>query len=556
MGLFFIVKTVMKCAILLFFFSSTTLCALSQNSSPLQEKRVLIPSLEGLIIYDEKNPPSEYAVKGLSGIEIYRTFHDVSEKKKNSLKNALTKCAIGKPLTHGTMDEITTIIDNFCKKHLQNIVAVEVKEPDPSSCILQISILESVCGNISIQGNKHHSDHHYIESLHLERNNTINKEALASKTNWINRKRNQKVNVVYKQGDNPGVTDIDILIEDEKPLAVYLGSNNDGVKVLGTTRIFAGFDWDQFLSLDQKVCYRYTSSPNTKEFQSHSLIYTASLPFKHLISIATEYTKVESRYLEKTSGFSLETNSLYKIPFQFGEKWLHEVGGGIHFSKANNDLIVGIPKILSCEATIFQLSPFYETSYQTKEHLLSFSAKGYWQPFTLGQSMSQDVYSQFRKGASTRYFFAKLVGKYEGKHLLLQVQGQVSTKPLIPLLQYGLGGINTVHGYNERAINVDSGAVCNFVLKSPKISLFLKNKERWAKGQDALQALFFADLAYGVTLREKENYFLMGVGPGIRYTLGPWLNFRFDWGVRLTPIPSKANTHAISRPYFSLVAAY
>jgi hemolysin activation/secretion protein len=117
----------------------------------------------------------------------------------------------------------------------------------------------------------------------------------------------------------------------------------------------------------------------------------------------------------------------------------------------------------------------------------------------------------------------------------------------MPTEQYGLGGYNTVRGYDERVANGDNAYVFNVEFRTPPGSIFqifdIQDVE------DKIQFLGFFDYGYvgfHQNLPGQIGTYLMGAGPGLRYNIDRFVSVQFDWGWQLmkTPPGSKANNRA------------
>jgi hemolysin activation/secretion protein len=77
--------------------------------------------------------------------------------------------------------------------------------------------------------------------------------------------------------------------------------------------------------------------------------------------------------------------------------------------------------------------------------------------------------------------------------------------------------------------------------------------------KDELRFLVFMDYGYGsnheIFPGEVNHNNLMGVGPGIRYNLPPYLTFRGDLGYKVWQ-PVQSDNHTRWRFEFGLVASY
>jgi len=126
----------------------------------------------------------------------------------------------------------------------------------------------------------------------------------------------------------------------------------------------------------------------------------------------------------------------------------------------------------------------------------------------------------------------------------------------------GMGGYQTVRGYDERAANGDDGFLISTEVATPPVSLahLLGNQ----KIKDQLQFLGFVDYG-GTSLHQitpadvNPNSNLLGVGPGLRYVINPYLSIRFDYGFQMTDpgyVDTGFDSHHHSRAHLGVLVSY
>jgi hemolysin activation/secretion protein len=135
--------------------------------------------------------------------------------------------------------------------------------------------------------------------------------------------------------------------------------------------------------------------------------------------------------------------------------------------------------------------------------------------------------------------------------------GQIANGNLIPSEQLGVGGYNTVRGYDEREANGDRGFVVSTELRSPAYSI-LGRVPKWQM-PDQLQFLAFMDYGLAESVEpqtDETTSHLWSVGGGLRYTINRYLSFRFDYAVQMrdskAPVPSDYG----SRAHIGVVASF
>jgi hemolysin activation/secretion protein len=120
--------------------------------------------------------------------------------------------------------------------------------------------------------------------------------------------------------------------------------------------------------------------------------------------------------------------------------------------------------------------------------------------------------------------------------------GQVSDSRLFVSEQFGLGGFNTVRGYDYREVNGDEGYLINVEIRSPALdSQDLLSKLKFGV---ETQLLAFWDFGYSrlnkPDLAETTDVYLASYGLGLRATVTDYVQTSVDYGWQLKDIESAA----------------
>lgn len=136
--------------------------------------------------------------------------------------------------------------------------------------------------------------------------------------------------------------------------------------------------------------------------------------------------------------------------------------------------------------------------------------------------------------------------------LLVRADVQLADRALVPLEQFGLGGINSVRGYRQDALLTDNGAFASVELRLP---IYRAPQQRLL-----VQLAPFVDLGTTwdnssrvVTGNTSESNTLASLGLGLRCQLGDYLTARLDWGIPLVDISSGDRTWQENGLYFSVI---
>ena len=133
--------------------------------------------------------------------------------------------------------------------------------------------------------------------------------------------------------------------------------------------------------------------------------------------------------------------------------------------------------------------------------------------------------------------------------LVLRSSLQLTTKPLVPLEQFTLGGLYSIRGYRQDLFLTDNGIFASAELRLPLV--------RVNSVEGLLQLAPFLD--FGVAWNDQDNPIqisgsntLVGVGLGLQWQMGDDFTARFDWGIPLIDVDSRDNTLQEQGLYFTV----
>ncbi|WP_334850747.1 ShlB/FhaC/HecB family hemolysin secretion/activation protein [Nostoc sp.] len=138
--------------------------------------------------------------------------------------------------------------------------------------------------------------------------------------------------------------------------------------------------------------------------------------------------------------------------------------------------------------------------------------------------------------------------------LVIRSDLQLSTRALVPLEQFGLGGLRSVRGYRQDILLTDNGFLASAEVQLPVL--------RVEKVGGVLQVVPFIDFGVGWNSSGNSNQntntstnTLLGLGLGLQWQMGDRLNARLDYGIPLTDIQDRGRTLQEDGIYFSIVAS-
>ncbi len=131
--------------------------------------------------------------------------------------------------------------------------------------------------------------------------------------------------------------------------------------------------------------------------------------------------------------------------------------------------------------------------------------------------------------------------------LVVRSDLQFSTRALVPLEQFSLGGWQSVRGYRQDALLTDNGFFISAEVPLPIL--------RVEKVEGVLQVVPFVDFGIGWNSsdnRDPDPNSLIGVGLGLQWQMGDNFDARFDWGIPLTDVEDRDRTLQEQGLYFSV----
>jgi hemolysin activation/secretion protein len=262
--------------------------------------------------------------------------------------------------------------------------------------------------------------------------------------------------------------------------------------------------------------------------------YATVKPFSDKASIAAKSGQIRARYT---------------VPFKpLYSQLQHFAIAGLDYKYTNSNVLsltpdpetelLGPPVIKSQNVT--QVYADYTIRNQIGGHSLAFALDFYASPFPFLSNQSNGVYEKLRENSRNKYyyFYCTAADVYTLPKVItvsLLLRGQISSGTLPSTEVLGLGGYNTVRGYHQRELSTDNGFIGNIELRTPTVSVLKKWKDK---------LLFLAFLDYGIgnnwfvkkTPHKRHppyTQYLLGVGPGLRYSINPYLQVRCDYGFKL-----------------------
>lgn len=355
----------------------------------------------------------------------------------------------------------------------------------------------------------------------------------------------RRITPLLAAGSNPGTLDVELKVEDTRPLHGALELNSKQSQNTERGRLEAAVSYDNLFQRQHSIAANWFVSPREPS-QSNvlSLLYSAPLggPGDRL-SLA--YTYSDSDTPTPLGGLTVSRGDTWRLRWRdqldTAGRLSHALSWGITLRDLQDSNVdVGG---FSVESPSLRY-PTFNVDYELS---LSGSKPGRETRFgvSLGVSLSKlsaravdcfgtpkDQFACKRDGAPSRFqvlslsaeFREPLGGNANGWLALLRLQGQYTDTPLVSSEQVVYGGFDSVRGYYEGEQPGDAGAALRAELWTP----------RWQPATTtSLRALAFVDQASLHKLSalpgEATSVRLGSVGFGLRLDSGFGLSANLDW---------------------------
>lgn len=503
------------------------------------------PTLKALRIVDDSSKlVLDGKIAQFEGVQ----FDGVNPKEglTQELKNYFTEYELTKDGASSLCQTVATYYENDGDYR----IGVSLPDQDTKNGYLQLVVGPEKLGHVQVKGSR--NAEYLKEQVRLEPNELINQKTLAQDIAWMNSNPYRKVNVEYNPTNQPGVTDIDLVVNEKKNWKMGTGVENTGTNPIGTTRIFAQFDVNHFIFTDHTLKFKATTADHYDEYQSYSLNYAAPLPWRNTLKIMGKLSQSKPKRVgfPRRERQSYQSSIAYSIPQWFSNGWLDKIvyEAGYEFKGANSNVFFedDAAPVNRQLANIGQFLGSLKASSTIADTKINAGLDLIAAPYRMLPHQEDADFDNLRTNASLRYAYSKLSLELDQKltrgwKLKWKGRGQFTFSNLLPSEQFSLGGFSTVRGYQEYVVGGDNAVCTNLEISAPSFSpvgIFVPSIK------DRLTVLGFVDAGYAWFNEEITNRpvyeGLAGVGPALRYDISSNFTSRLDVGFPLMSVAKDA----------------
>jgi hemolysin activation/secretion protein len=528
------------------------------------DNEVLVDKLNGVILVSDPKQVRHGGVKGHASVEP----GDVTLAQSPDF-NATVQPYLGQAVTLKSLGDMTRSIVAYFRDHDRPVVNVFVPEQSITSGYVQVVVVISRVEKVDATGAHWFSNKMLKAEVSLRPEEPISGSQMNSDLAWINRNPFLQSDILMAPGNAPGTTDILLRTQDRFPLRVYTGFEDSGNQYTGNDRILTGFNYGNLFGVGQQLSYQFTTGLDVNKFTAQSGTYVIPLPWRHMLTFFGSYASSSANLGTGLSsgGVNWQVSGRYEIPLPGTQDFTESITGGFDFKRSNNDLIFNVATVSNVFTDVDQFVLSYQASYRDDYGSTSGSVTGFFSPGGISNNNDSADYEANRAGAKASYVYGQFTLNRVTRlpyDFTWTVRGELqeSDANLLPSEQLGMGGYETVRGYDERAANGDNGFLVSTEVATPPVSLLQLFGNQ--KVKDQLQFLGFVDYG-GTSLHHvtpadvNPNSNLLGVGPGLRYVINPYVSIRFDYGFQMTDseyVNTGFDSHHHSRGHLGVLVSY
>ena len=519
------------------------------------QSKLIVEKLEGLVFVKDPKDIVAAGLKAPSGIKVMGVDLLEQDEFKHKMSGYL-----GHPLTEAVRMKIIEDVVLFFRENDRPILDVSTPPQEVTSGVLQILVMEGSVGEIRVEGARWFSAGSLEKQVRLKPGSALDSSVVMRDLDWLNRNPFRQVDLVYAKGSELGKTDLVFRQTDRLPVRLYAGYEDSGTELTQNSRLLAGANWGNVLGGAGQFNYQFMTSPSTKYFRAHSASFVQPLPWRHILTLEGSYAdnSADVPVPFRLGGFSWQADMRYEVPLPGSSNYKHSLLGGFDFKESNSDLSFGGIKVFGTKVDVAQWNLGYDASLKDPWGNTSLRATVFYSHGGFTDKNTKAVFAAARAQADPEYVYGKAelnrtTGLPWDFMLVNQVTFQAADGNLLASEQLGFGGYDSIRGYDTRVVNSDLGVIVSNELRTPPVSLFGSGKVG-----DKFQLLAFAD--YGLAKNkhllpgEKSRTELLGVGPGLRYTISSYLSVRADYGWQLHNV--EADRRAASRWHLGAILSF
>lgn len=361
--------------------------------------------------------------------------------------------------------------------------------------VVKLEVVEFKLGEVNVENNRYFDDRNVLASLPgLEKGRAPNVKNLSRALRLANAHPAKQLRIAFNESEKAQAIDATVQVEDRNPSSFFTVLQNTGTEETGDWRLSLGYQYSNLFNRDHSVSLVYTTSPDdTSAVSQVGLNYV--IPFYRVagtLSFVYSDSNVESGIVQnffQVSGAGTVAGVHYLHTFHDHGIYQHEAEIGYEDKLFENDLTFnGQPLAGIVDVRTNPVSLTYRGRLVGVQNIFGFELTGVSnQPG--GSDSDEAAYAANRAGADPKWSAVRYAFEYSHRFesnwaVSLRYKGQSAGEPLVPGEQFGLGGAQSIRGFEERELLADKGWQTNLEVFAPPL------------GNSGISLLAFYDLGH------------------------------------------------------------
>jgi len=418
-------------------------------------------------------------------------------------------------------------------------VVVDTPEQQIKDGVVTLQVIEAPVSRLRVVGARYYSQGRILEKVPaLAEGSVPNFKEVSTQLATVNRSLDRGVSPMLRPGKEPGTTEVDLMVEDQRPLHGSLELNNNHSPDTTSSRLLASMRYDNLWQLEHSIGVQVQVSPeDTSQVKVYSGSYTIPAGNGLVVLSAIRSNSNTVAGVGGTTVFG--KGNIYGargiIPLEGTSSLSHNVIVGADYKDFSESVSVGANQGFNTPIHYLPFNVGYSATNTDKQ--------GIWQAgggvtFAVrGLASEESQFEDKRYKAQSNFTILKInlartQNLSNGLVLYGLIEGQLTDQALISNEQFVAGGVDSVRGYLESTAVGDKGMRATVELRSPNL---WPERLGWLAN---LQTFAFADGA-GLYLNDplpgqQSHFNLASVGLGLRLQAKRYASVSLDLGWPLT----------------------
>ncbi len=424
-------------------------------------------------------------------------------------------------------------------------VVVDTPEQRINEGVVTLQVLQAPVARLRVVGARYYSQGRILDKVPaLAEGEVPNFNEVTAQLATVNRSADRRVTPLLRPGKAPGTTEVDLTVEDQRPLHASLELNNKFSPDTTASRVQASVRYDNLWQLEHSISAQVQVSPeDTSQVRVYSGSYTVPVGSGLLVFSAIRSNSNTVAGVGGTTVFGKGNIFGLRgiIPLEGTDTFNHSLTLGADYKDFEESVSVGANAGFSTPIHYLPFSVNYSATIVDKQ--------GFWQTggglttSLRGVGSKQSQFDDKRYKAQSNFSVLKLnVARTQnlpgGLTLFGTLEAQVSDQPLISNEQYVAGGVDSVRGYLESTAVGDKAVRGSVELRSANL---WPERFGWLANLQAHAFFDGASLYLNDPLPGQDSRFtLMSVGFGLRLQAKQYASISLDLG---WPLRDAGQTH-------------